>query len=167
MRTAATAIDGAIDEQPDALQQVHRHLTVECVVFGEQQASTREMSTQRILGVVGRCEQWQCAATAPQAGGEPEGAALAGRTVGTGIAAHQARQAAGDGQAEAAAAVLARGRGIGLLEAPNSAAACQGRCRCRYPRPRSAAAGPRPAVFEQTRAQAMRPCSVNLTALPA
>ena len=56
------------------------------------------------------------AVAAPQPHREPEGAALPGRTRGPGLAAHQPRQVASNGQPQTGAAVAAGDGGVGLLE---------------------------------------------------
>jgi hypothetical protein len=56
-----------------------------------------------------------------QAHREPEAAALAQDAVGAGLAAHQARQVGGDGEAQPGAAEAPGGGGVGLLEGPEEA----------------------------------------------
>ena len=118
MLDGLAAIAGNVDAQADRAQDLDRHLLVDEVVLRQQDARAGSAAGQ--LGGDsarrhGRRLQRRGLPT-PQPCREPEAAAFARLARGAGLAAHQARQTAGDRQAESGSAILARGGVVGLLE---------------------------------------------------
>ena len=77
------AIDGDIDCETDGMQHLQRHLAIDLVVLGQQQACAGMRLAQFGLGhrSSGVAADRHDAVAAMQAGGEPEGAAAAGFAV--------------------------------------------------------------------------------------
>ena len=95
------AILGHIDGEADAVQQFDGHFAVDGIVLSEQHArAATPFAQQPLFGLGRRARRLRQDAATLQPGGEPEGAALAGHAVGTGIAAHQFGQVPGDDQAQ-------------------------------------------------------------------
>ncbi len=104
---------GLIDREAQVMEHLAQHLAGAFVVVYHQHAFALQVGSK---GQFARLAQ-----ALAEAGGEPEGAALAGFALHADFAIHKFGQLFGNGQAEAGAAKLAGGRGVGLgksLEQP-------------------------------------------------
>jgi hypothetical protein len=106
-----TPVDRNIGIQADGFEHVERHLAVDFVVLGEQQAGARAMLQQLAADRPAHCcrPHQRRRIARPQHGREPEHAALAGFADDANVAAHQLGQPPGDGQTEAGTAISAGG----------------------------------------------------------